>query len=91
MAKKTFQCIVLRTPEYMRVLEDEKKLTFSVEAGKGVSHHQIDVTDFDTREKIEARMAEIGAQVAEEMVANKKKRPETPVSTDIMALVEEAP
>lgn len=83
---------VLRSPDYQRILETEKLLTFVTIVGGIESHHQISIVEYDTKEKIEARMAEVLVQVAEELTKNNavKKSPDTPIPTDIQEMVDTA-
>ncbi len=82
-----FEVKVLRTDDHKRVLQDEGRLTFAVVIGDQEYHQQLSIDEFDTREKIEVRMAEIAAQVTEEVG---KKRGKS-VPEDIMALVNADP
>jgi hypothetical protein len=63
---------VIKTPEYLRILNDEKKLTFATMVDGHELHHQISILEYDTREKIENKMAQTLAQVAEEFRSNNK-------------------
>lgn len=81
---------MLRSEGYLRILNEEKKLTFAVIVGNHESHHQISVLEFDTREKIEKKMAETGVQVSEELERNDNSKRSDPIPEDIQALVDEA-
>ena len=81
-----FTCTVLRTDDYLRILNDEKKITFAVTIGDYEAHQQISILEYDTAEKIEQRMAEIGAQVFEEVTRNKGTN--MPIPADIQSLVD---
>lgn len=79
-----FSCSVVKTDEAKRVLQSDGLVTFAVTVDDVEYHQQISIVEYDTREKIEARMAEIGAQVAEEV--SKNKPPSVP--QDILDLVQ---
>jgi len=80
---------VLTTPDYLRVLRTEKLLTFEINVNGQVSHHQISVLRYDTREKIERRMAEVLVQVAEELDRNSHSQRVAPLAPDIQQLVDD--
>lgn len=82
-----FTCTVLKTDDYVRILNDEKKITFAVTVGDYECHQQISILEYDTAAKIEQRMAEIGAQVFEEVTRNKGAQASSPVPADILAMV----
>lgn len=58
---------VITTPDALRVLQDEGKMTFATIVDGYEVHHQLDISEYDTRDKIEARMAEVLTQVAAEL------------------------
>lgn len=87
--KKIGEVKVVTTPGYLDVLRNEKKLTIATIIDGHESHHQIDVMEFDTREKIEAEMARILIQVSEELQASNNAKRKQPISQDIQQLVEE--
>ena len=83
-----FEVNVLRTPDYVRILQDERKLTFSVVVDGHESHHQLSILEYPTKEKIEARMAEVAVQVVEEVRKNNAGKRSEPIPDDILSLVE---
>lgn len=80
---------VITTPEYLQVLEEEKKITIATIVDGHESHHQIDIMEFDTREKIEVEMARILVQVYEELHTTNNLKRRQPIPVDIQALVDE--
>lgn len=78
-----FTCAPIKTDDAIRVLQSDGLFTFAVVIGGVEYHQQISVADYDTAAKIEARMAEIGAQVAQEVSNNKPPA----IPADILALV----
>ena len=80
---------VLTTPEYLRILKDEQKITFATYVDGHESHHQIDILVFDTREKIEEEMARVLAQVTEELRGGNNLKRHQPIPEDIQKLVDE--
>lgn len=81
---------VITTPDYLRILDEEKLLTFSTVVDGVESNHQISIIEYDTRDKIEARMAEVLVQVKEELAksGNADRRKLIPV--DIQQLIDDA-
>lgn len=80
---------VLTTPEYLRILEEEKKMTFATIVDGHESHHQLDITIFDTRDKIEAEMARILVQITGELRSGNNAKRNEPIPDDIQKLVNE--
>lgn len=78
---------VLTSEEYLRILKDEKKITFETVVLGHVSHHQISVMQFDTREKIEAEMGRTMIQVHEELLASGNHKRNKEIPQDIQELV----
>lgn len=83
-----FEVKVLTTPEYLRILKDEQLITFAVFVDELEVHHQISILEYDTREKIEKKMAEIGAQVCDELRNSGNLNRNKPIPQDIQALVD---
>lgn len=88
---QNFQVKILKTDDYIRILQDEKKLTFAVVVGDQEFHQQISILDYDTAEKIEQKMAEVGVQVYEELQNTNNSQMNAPIPIDIQALVDAAP
>lgn len=82
------QAKVLTTPDYLRVLRDEQKLTFAVIVNGHESHHQISILEYDTREKIEQKMAETMVQVREELELSGNHMRGRPISSDVQSLID---
>lgn len=80
---------VITTPEYLRILKDEQKITFETVVMGKTSHHQISILEYDTREKIEEKMAMTMMQVREELTQTGNHRRSEPIPDDIQALVDE--
>lgn len=80
---------VLTTPNYLRILNEEKKLTFLTIIDGHESHHQIDILVFDTRDKIEAEMSRILVQITEELRSSNNVKRHAPIADDIQKLVDE--
>ena len=87
--EEKFRVRVLTTPDYLRILKDEQLITFEVTVGDKVVHHQISILEYDTREKIEKKMAGVGAQVYEELTQSGNLRRGEPIPADIQKLVDE--
>lgn len=80
---------VLTTPEYLEVLAKEQKITFETVVLGHVSHHQISIVAYDTRDKIEKKMAETMVQVREELTASQNHQKAKATPADIAQLIEE--
>lgn len=91
MNDEKFRVTVLTTPEYLRILRDEQLITVAVIVEGKEVHHQFSVLEYDTREKIEKKMAELGVQTYEELTAsgNVQRGVGYTLPQDIQSLVDE--
>lgn len=79
---------VLTTADYLRVLDDERLLTFAVTVDGRETHHQLSIADYPDAPSIEQRIAEVAAQVLDEMTTTKALERRRPIPADIRALVD---
>lgn len=80
---------VLTDPDHLRVLKESQLITFETNVLGHISHHQISIMEFDTRDKIEKKMAETMVQIREELQASNNHKRNTQIPQDIQGLVEE--